>query len=123
MNSTIDYLKSNRKWLVRDYTVWGDNGTFEADMVLTEFNSGNNRVVFNHEFTGAGAQLVNFADLVDHRGNQLPSSINNAEIILISKGPIPSFILGSVGLKSFRVSKDSSQPSDAVVDFLIMEMN
>lgn len=123
MNTTIDYLKSNRKWLVRDYTVWGDNGTFEADIVLTESVSGSNRVVFNHEFTGAGAQLVIFADLVDHRGNQLPGSIDNAEIILISKNPISSFILGSIGPKSFRVSKDSSQPSDSVVDFLIMEMN
>ena len=123
MSTTIDYLKSNRKWLVRDYVVWGDNGTFEADMVVTEFVSGDERVVFNHEFTGETAQTVNFKDLVDHRGNQLPENIHNPEVILIPRNPIGSFILGSIGEKSFRISKDSNQLSNSLVDLLIMEMN
>ena len=123
MNTTFDYLKSNRKWLVRDYVVWGDNGSFEADMILTELNSGANRVVYNHEYTGSGAQLVNYADLIDHRGNQLPVSINNPEIILVPKNPVSSFILGSIGNKSFRISKDSKEPSDSMVDLVILEMD
>ncbi|UCE65311.1 MAG: hypothetical protein JSU85_10595 [Candidatus Zixiibacteriota bacterium] len=123
MNTTIDYLKSNRKWLVRDYVVWGDNGTFEADMIMTEFVSGDERIVFNHEFTGQTAQTVIYNDLVDHRGNQLPEKIVNPEIILIPKNPIRSFILGSVGEKSFCISKDSNQLSNSLVDLLIMEMN
>ena len=123
MNTTFDYLKSNRKWLVRDYVVWGDNGAYEADMILTEFNSGSGRVVYNHEFTGSGPQLVNFADLIDHRGNQLPASINNPEIILVPKNRVSSFIPGSIGNKSFRISKDSKEPSDSMVDLVILEMN
>ncbi len=123
MNTTIDYLKSNRKWLVRNFVVWGDNGTFEADMIMTEFVSGDERIVFSHEFTGETAQKVNFKNLIDHRGNQLPEKIVNPEIILIPRNPVTSFILGNVGEKSFRISKDSNQLSNSLVDLLIMEMN
>jgi len=123
MNTTIDYLKSNRKWLVRDYIVWGDNGAFEADMIMTEFVSGDERIVFSHEFTGETAQTVIFKNLVDHRGNQLPEKIDNPEVILVPKNPVRSFILGSIGGKSFRISKDSNQLSNSLVDLLIMEMN
>ena len=123
MNTTIDYLKSNRKWLVRNFVVWGDNGTFEADMIMTEFVSGDERIVFSHEFTGETAQKVNFKNLIDHRGNQLPEKIVNPEIILIPRNPVTSFILGNVGEKSFRISKDSNQLSNSLVDILIMEMN
>jgi hypothetical protein len=123
MNTTIDYLKSNRKWLVRNHLVWGDNETFEADMMLTEAVAGDDRVVFSREFTGETAQTVNFKDLVDHRGNYLPEKINNPEIILIHRNPIGSFILGGVSDKSFRISKVSNQLSNSLVDLLIMEMN
>ena len=123
MNTTLDYLKSNRKWLVRDYVVSGDNGTFEANMLMTEFVSGDERVVFNHEYTGESAQTVIYQNLVDHRGNQLPEKIANPEVIIIPRNPIRSFILGSVGEKSFRISKDSSLLSNSIVDLLIMEMN
>lgn len=123
MNTTVDFLRSNRKWMVRDFVVWGDNGTFEADMLMTEIVSGNDRLVFNHEFTGETGQTVIFNDLIDHRGNKLPQTITNPEIILIPKNPVGSFILGNVDKISFRISKDSKQLSNPVVDLLIMEMN
>ena len=123
MNTTIDYLRSNRKWLVRDYVVWGDNGTFEADLMMTEFEAGDERVVFSREFTGETAQTVQFKNLVDHRGNSLPESINHPEVIVIPKNAVRSFILGNVGNKSFRISKDSSGISFSLVDLLVMEMN
>ena len=123
MNSTIDYLKSNRKWLVRDFAIWGDNGTFEADLLLTEFVSGDERIIFTREFTGDTAQTVYFGNLIDHRGNRLPKDIKNPEVIIIPKNPVMGFILGNVGEKSFRISKDATAQSYALVDLLIMEMN
>jgi hypothetical protein len=123
MNTTIDYLKSNRKWLVRDFTVWGDSGTFEADIILTESIAGDDRVVFSREFTGETAQTILFKDLIDHRGNYLPEKIDNPEIILIPRNPVGCFILGNVGAGSFRISKDANQLSNALVDLLIMEMD
>jgi hypothetical protein len=123
MSVTIDYLKSNRKWLVRNFVAWGDSGTFEVDMMMTEFVPGDERIVLNREFTGETAQTVFFKDLVDHRGNQLPEKINNPEVIPIPRNPVGSYILGNVGEKSFRISKDSLQMSNSLVDLLIMEMD
>lgn len=123
MNVTLDYLKSNRKWLIRDYRVWGDDGAFEADMLMTEIAPSTSRVVFLHQYSGGNGQVVNFADLLDHRGNQLPSTVSNAEVIIIPKNAVAAFIPGSIGPTSFRIAKSNRQPADAVVDLLVMEMS
>ena len=123
MNTTIDYLKSNRKWLVKNHLVWGDSETFEADMILTEYVAGDERIVFSREFTGETAQTVNFKDLTDHRGNYLPEKINNPAVLIVPRNLVRSFILGSVGEKSFRISKETGLLSSSLVDLLIMEMN
>ena len=123
MNTTFDYLTGNRKWLVRDFSIWGDIGAIDGAILFTESDSPSARVSFVYELSGGSPQVVEFADLVDHRGNCLPSSIANAEILIIPKNEIGSFIVGSVGPSSFRVAREPAAPSDAQVDLLIMEMN
>jgi hypothetical protein len=123
MNVTLDYLKSNRKWLIRDYCVWGDDDAFEADMLMTELAASTLRVVFMHQYSGGNGQVVNFADLLDHRGNQLPSTINNAEVIIIPKNAVATFVRGLIGPTSFRIARSSQGPAEAIVDLLIMEMS
>ena len=122
MNTTFDYLTGNRKWLVRDYTVWGNSGSLDAAIMATE-DASPDRIVFLREIIGGEAQVVEFADLSDHRGNQLPASIANAEIIIIPKNETPAFVQGQVGLSSFRLAKAGISAPDAVVDMIIMEMN
>ncbi len=123
MNGTIDYLRSNRKWLVRDYRIWGNDGAFGADMFMTEQGTSNNRVIYSHQYSGGKPQVVNYADLLDHRGNKLPSNIQNPEVVIIQKNPVTGFIIGSVGSSSFRIAKSYREPADSIVDLLIMEMN
>jgi len=123
MNITLDYLKSNRKWLVRDFRVRGDGGAVESDMIASETDASNVRVVYVREFSGGTEQRVIFSDLIDHRGNYLPSIIANAEIVLIPKNVVGAYIRGTVGPSSFRIAKERAVPDDAKVDFLIMEMN
>ncbi len=123
MNVTLDYLKSNRKWFIRDYRVWGDDGALEADMLMTETTPSTSRIVFLHQFSGGNGQVVDFADLLDHRGNKLPLTINNAEVIIIPKNAVAAFVPGTVGPTSFRIAKSNRQLADAVVDLLIMEMS
>lgn len=123
MNVTYDYLTGNRKWLVRDYVIWGDSGSLDTVILATEDGSSTNRLIVLRELCGAQAQVVEFADLVDHRGNRLPSSLSNAEIIIIPKNEVSSFVVGSVGATSFRLAKTPNSSADALVDLLIMEMN
>ena len=123
MNLTFDYLTGNRKWLIRDLVVWGDAGSLDTALLATESNPSANRLIVLRELCGAQAQVIEFADLVDHRGNTLPATINNAEIIIIPKSESDCFVVGSIGAASFRLAKSPGASADAIVDLLIMEMN
>jgi len=122
MNVTLDYLKSNRKWLVRDFQVWGDDGAVEADILATENDISGSKVVYLREFSGGLAQVVHFDDLTDHRGNPLPSTLDNPEVILIPKNGIISFVQGIVGPSAFRIARERLEPAYGLVDLLILEM-
>src|SRR4030067_2969812 len=96
MNITLDYLTGNRKWLVRDVTVWGDAGTFDAAIIATE-DLGVSTVIFLRELLGGQAQVVEYTDLVDHRGNHLPEVISNPTIVIIPKNGAAAYLHGSPG--------------------------
>ncbi len=123
MNVTFDYLTGNRKWLIRDHVVWGNSGTLDLAMLATEQGVSEKRLILIRELCGERAQVVEFADLVDHRGTSLPESIASAEIIIIAKNEMAAHVVGSVGETSFRLAKSSGSAQDAIVDLLIMEMN
>jgi hypothetical protein len=122
MNTTFDYLTSNRKWLIRDFVVWGNSASYDASLIATE-DAGTDRVIFMRELIGGQPQIVEFSDLTDHRGNKLPASIVNAEIVIVPKGETMAFLIGQVGSASFRLAKTGLSSPDAIVDLIIMEMN
>jgi hypothetical protein len=123
MNITFDYLTGNRKWLIRDYAIWGDSGALDIAMLATETDDSSKRVIFNCETTGGLAQIVEFTDLIDHRGNRLPDIIHNPAIIIISKSNSLGFLIGASGPTSFRIARVPGTVADSIVDLLIMEMN
>ncbi len=59
MNITLDYLTGNRKWLVRDFVVWGDTGSLEAAMIATETEESSKRVAFMRENSGGNPRSSN----------------------------------------------------------------
>lgn len=122
MNITLDYLTGNRKWLVRDFVVWGDTGSLEAAMIATETEESSKRVAFMRENSGGNPQIVEYTDLTDHRGNPLPQTIVNAAIIIVPKGDPSGFVVGNAGPTSFRIAKVPGASPDAQVDLIIMEM-
>jgi hypothetical protein len=122
MNTTFDYLTGNRKWVVRDFVVWGQSDIFDAAILATEALE-NTSVIFMRELAGGEAQVVEFTDLVDHRGNQLPASISSPEIIIIPKSASQAFLIGNPGNSSFRIAAPSNLPGNPLVDLLIVEMN
>jgi len=123
LNVTLDYLKSNRKWLIRDFRVWGKGAAIDTPVMYTESDASANRIIFAREFVGASEQVVHFNELIDHRGNSLPGQIENAEIIPIAKNDIPVHLRGSIGPGSFRIARGDGYTDDATVDLIIMEMN
>jgi hypothetical protein len=123
MNITLDYLTGNRKWLIRDFSVWGQSDLLNSAILATDDTTSGDSIIFMYELSGGQSQVVEFSDLIDHRGNRLPESIDNAEIIIIPKSRDSCFVAGTIGSSSFRLSKISGDAADAIVDLLIMEMN
>jgi hypothetical protein len=119
----MDYLTGNRKWLVRDFMVWGDTGSLDAAILASEMDPVSNRVIFMRESAGGNPQVVEFADLQDHRGNQVPATLHNPEVLIVPKNEITCFIVGAVGPSSFMMARSGELSTDAVVDLIIMEMN
>jgi hypothetical protein len=92
-------------------------------MIVTETGSPNNRIVFHHQHVGGQPHNVKFSDLIDHRGNQLPATISNAEVVLIPRNSKAGYVMGPIGPTSFFLAKSTDDSENPIVDLLIMEMN
>ena len=121
MNSTYSYLTSHRAWLVPSVSVWGALGAETLIAAATEVDDAQARVVFEEFSIGGVVQELSFRDLVDHRGNALPETIDAPAIIPILKNQIPVAIIGAPSPTGFRMAKTASVPETALVDLWIIE--
>ncbi len=126
MNLTLDYLKSNRKWLVPNIVVWGNADACDAALLMVEDDSAA-RVVFSYSRLEGNDQVINFSDLTDAGGNSLPLQIANPVIIIIPRNQIHCFIVGRPSETSFKLAYEpnnaSSNSGHGLVDLLIMEID
>ncbi|OQX92317.1 MAG: hypothetical protein B6D58_03755 [candidate division Zixibacteria bacterium 4484_95] len=123
MNLTLDYLKSNRKWLVPNLIVWGSIYSFDAFLMMVEENS-SKRVVFSYSVIGGKDQVISFDELCDFNGNALPSEIVNPVVIIIPRDGSRCFLVGRPSNTSFKIACDrSSFIGQGLVDLLIMEVD
>lgn len=121
MNLTLDYLRSNRKWLIPNVAVWGNSSAFEMPLAMME-QAANKRLIFSLALLGGQDQAVNFADLVDSRGNHLPQAIANPVVMVIPRSNALCYLVGRPSNYGFKIACDEAgqQP---VVDLLIMEID
>ena len=125
MNLTLDYLKSNRKWLVPNILVWGNSDALKLQFLMTE-NGNSKRVIFSSTSIGGKNQAISFSDLIDSRGNSLPEQINNPVVIVIPKNDIHCYLVGRPSSDRFNIAREeikTSQWRDGLVDLLIMEVD
>jgi len=126
MNLTLDYLKSNRKWLVPNVVVWGNADACEAALLMVEDDSPA-RVVFSYSRLEGNDQVINFGDLTDADGNSLPSQISKPVVIVIPGNQMHCFIVGRPSETGFKLAyspdSNSSNSGYGLVDLLIMEID
>ncbi len=125
MNLTLDYLKSNRKWLVRNLLVWGNSEAVSVRMLMTE-HAGTKRVMYSDESIGGKSQVISYDELVDSRGNRLPGEINNPVVMLIPRNSSHCYLVGQPSSNGFSVAReipDHDTSQDGLVDLLIMEVD
>ena len=125
MNLTLEYLKTNRKWLAPNLIVWGNADACSARLLMTETGTPN-RVVFAADEISGLNQTILYSDLVDSKGNSLPEQIANPIIIIIPRNQIHCFLIGQPSSTSFKIGRTgagSNNNSDGLVDILIMEVD
>jgi hypothetical protein len=125
MNLTLDYLKSNRKWLVPNLLVWGNADTIQPQFLLTE-DSTSKRVIFADGVIGGSDQTVNYSDLIDSRGNQLPDEIINPVILIIPRNSSHCYLVGRPSYSGFKIARSETYTAsyqNGLVDLLIMEVD
>ena len=121
MNTTLDYLRGNRKFLITDFMVYGDYSGVEGGVLYTENIPGNKRVVFAHSYISSNEQLVKFSDLSDIRCNPLPEELTSPKVIILPRNDVHCFIVGSESSSGFKIAKSEAEKT-GLVDLLIIEM-
>ncbi len=122
MNSTLAYLRGRRAWLVENLTIWGADNDAVFVMAGCETVGGDKRIGMGTVAVGGQQQVVNFAALVDNRGNQLPEQIKKPSVVIIPRGRRGAFVKAVQGETGFSVAKSDETGPPATVDLMIFEM-
>ncbi|HER00511.1 MAG TPA: hypothetical protein ENO22_14335 [candidate division Zixibacteria bacterium] len=122
MTDTLAYLRGHRLWLIRDFVVWGSMSAQEFTFLITTPDQATRRIMFLSAPLGGDLQKVDFADLTDFRGNNLPESLSNPKVIPLSKGSVGAVVVGREDAGSFSIAKASQSDANVICDLLIMEV-
>lgn len=121
MNITYAHLTGRRAWYVPDVSVWGDLAAQTVDTIGTETDDNATRVVFYQFNVGGQAQEIPYASLTDHRGNQLPDSIERPVVIIIPRNSVSVAVVGQPTDVTCRLAKAEPGAEDGLVDLWIVE--
>ena len=122
MISGLETIKSKRIWFVGNLTVWGSQQDAQIDFLITEEADSIQSIHFGSLAIGSSLQQVSFSDLIDHRGNSLPDSINTPRVIPRSHGNNTVFIIGTETDSEFRIAHDAADTGSVTCDLMIIEM-
>ncbi len=122
MNITLDYLRGRRTWVVPNFVVWGDWSLASFLLLYTEMGETSKRVMLAKNNLGGLDQVINFSDLYDFRGNQLPEVIGNPKVIVMPKDEVNCFVVGTETDTGFRIARFSGSEKTGLVDLMIVEM-
>jgi hypothetical protein len=121
MNITLDYLRGRRVWVVNNFSVWGEFSAITPVLLWTEQTSSSQRIIFSREILGGLEQAVNYSQLYDFRGNQLPQSIPNPKVIILQKNQVDCLTVGQESASGFKIAKLSQTEESGLVDLVIVE--
>lgn len=122
MNNTLSYLLGRRIWWVTGVNVWGENAAFEPELILTETDGAAKRVLLGRFVVGGSAQRIRYDELIDCKGNRLPSTLATPRVAPLTRAGVGAVIKGEPTTESFLIAKGSPGTGITTVDLLIMEM-
>ncbi len=118
----IENVLAHRIWFVPGFEVWGLPGLSEVEYLVLEQIGSNKTILYGQAGVGDGSQSVNFDELTDHRGNNLPENIDSPRIIIKSHDENAAFIVGTEKDNSFKIARDPNSENNVTVDLMVIEM-
>jgi hypothetical protein len=122
MTAGIEQILARRMWFVPEVVVWGTEGLGVLDYLMAEKMNGVTSVLYGFSSFADGRQHVSFADLTDHRGNQLPEQIHAPRVLIRPKQAGDTFVIGQETATGFTIAHDDSLGTPVTVDLLVIEM-
>ena len=122
MLSTISRVTSRRIWFVPKLSVWGTPEWGEINLLMVEEIESVKSILFHGVNVGDNSQSVLYRDLIDHRGNRLPETINNARVLVRSKSDDNVFVVGEESDSGFKIARSPEATGPVSVDLIIIEL-
>ncbi len=118
----IANVLSRRIWFVPGVEVWGLPGLGEVEYLVLEQIGSDKTILYGEAGVGDGSQSVAFNELTDHRGNNLPVSIDTPRVIVRSHDENAAFVVGTEKNSSFKIARDPNSENNVTVDLMVIEM-
>jgi hypothetical protein len=122
VNSTLAYLRGRRLWVVENLAVWGSISAYAANFLATEETGSDKRLLFWQVNLGGDMQQIDFGDLTDINGNNLPHSISRPKVVVLPKNGVDVVVVGRESSSSFIIAKSEVTSTSGLVDLLIFEV-
>lgn len=122
MNSTLNYLRSHRSWLVENVPVSGVWPGALVPIVAAEGTGTDRRLVYTLAPLGGQTQSVSFAELTDFRGAKLPATLNKPKVIVLPKSNAAVIVVGPETATGFALAATAGIQATATVDLWIVEL-
>ena len=122
MNTTTALILSKRSWFVPDVRVWGTTGLGELDFAIVERVNGVSSIYHQQIILEGAGQVVRFDSLADHRGNQLPGTLESPRVFVRPRAVDLSVAVLSENTESFSIARSAASADAANVDLYILEL-
>ena len=118
------YVLANtkRSWYVPNLNVYGTIGWGDFEYLLVENINAVSSILFNSTSIGDSSQAISFGNLIDHKGNNLPDSLQNPKVIIKQKTDNTAYIVGDESSVDFKIVRSNKSTAPLLVDLYIIEM-
>jgi hypothetical protein len=118
----LERVIARRAWFVADFSVWGQPSLGEHEYLALEQVDSIWSVHFGSASIGESDQEVLFSQLIDHRGNSLPTSLASPRVFIRPKNATAAFIVGQESTDRFKIAHDSAADGPVTADLWIVEL-
>jgi len=122
MIAGLERAKSHRVWFVPNLLVWGLPSWGELELLTLEQVGSELTIGYNSIGIGDTEQEVHFENLMDHRGNSLPTALSAPRVVIRPRTFTNAVVVATESDTSFKIARDPDANGPTTVDLLVVEM-